>query len=511
MDVAPFVKRFMALLSGLDRAHGTYQIAKRAPMPGQKVKGKALTVQEEVTEEKWRMHLAGEQGLGIIPVCEDGTVGWGAIDIDVYDIDLLALEKVLVALRLPLVLVRTKSGGAHLYLFCNEPITAKFIRSKLTEWAVLIGHPGVEIFPKQDVISNPGDTGNWLNMPYFDAANETLRYAIHQGEPLSLEDFLELANGRRVAKAALEAFTVGNEDDIFADGPPCLQRLTKIGFPRGTRNRGLFNLGVLARLAAGDDWQDKVEDLNRRYMQPPLSSGEVVTTIKSLTRKTYFYTCTQDPIASVCSKDICRGRKFGIGNADADNAQVVIDHIIKLDSRPPVYIVSIDGQHIQCSSHDLLSQSNFRRLVMERNNRVIPLLKGGVWDKILNDKMQNLEVIAAPDDSGPEGQLLTFLQDFCTSWAHANSRDEILLGKPWLNPEDRYYYFRSRDFESYLEHQHFRNFTGPERWEILRRNGASAEQRSIKGTTRNVWRIPASIFSVQTEEHSIPKIQGDDI
>jgi hypothetical protein len=506
-ELATLVPRFMTLFAGLERAHGVYHPAKKT-VAGEKVKGKALTRQEPVTAELWRKHLAGEQGLGVVPIREDGTVVWGVIDVDVYDLDLPALEKKLTELQLPLVTLRTKSGGAHLYLFCAEPITAQYARAKLTEWAVLIGFPGVEIFPKQTDIARV-DTGNWLNMPYFNAA-DTTRYAIFDGQPLAAEEFVTFAEGRRVLKAALEAFIIGN-DELFDKGPPCLQHLAKVGFPRGSRNRGLFNLGVLARFARGDDWRETVEDFNRLYMQPPLSSTEVLQTIKSVGRKQYFYTCTQEPIVSVCSKEICRGRKFGIGNNDADTAPVVIDQITKIMTTPPMYIVAVEGASIQCSSSDLLSQLQFRRLVMEKTDRIIPMLKGQVWDALLQDKLTNAEKVDAPVDAGPEGQLLSFLQDFCTSWAHANNRDEILLGKPWLNPDDDHYYFRSRDFEAFLEHQHFRSFSGPERWEILRRSGATSEQRSIKGATRNVWRIPMSLFTKQIEEHHTPRIPGDDL
>lgn len=506
MELAP---RFAALFAGLERAHGAFWPTKAGAAAGEKLKGKVLTKQEPVTLVLWEKHLAGKQGLGIIPVREDGTLSWAAIDVDVYPIDLVALEAKLREIRLPLVVVRTKSGGAHLYLFCAEPVAAKFIRAKLTEWTVLIGYPGVEIFPKQDGVGAV-DTGNWLNMPYYNA-DDTTRYAIFDGVPLSAVDFLTLAEGRRVTKEALDAFVVSNADDIINNGPPCLQHLAKEGFPRGSRNRGLFNLGVLARFAGGDDWRDHVERFNSQFMQPPLSAAEVVTLQKSLTKKDYFYTCSQDPIASVCSKEICKGRKYGIGNTDTARAPVVIDNITKINSIPPMYVVAINGKSVQCTSHDLLSQPSFRRLVLEKTDQIIPMLKGPVWEALLAEKFSSLEIVEAPTDSGPEGQMLAFLQEFCTSWAHANNRDEILLGKPWLNPDDAFYYFRSGDFEAYLEHRHFRNFTGPERWEILRRHACEAMQLSVKGASRNVWKIPARLFTAQIEPHSIPQIPGAEL
>ncbi len=75
-------KRFMELFDGLDRAYGTYEIdTKRAD--GKQL-GKATTLKKPVTIELWMDHLQGKQGIGIIPIRDNSTCKFGAIDIDVY-------------------------------------------------------------------------------------------------------------------------------------------------------------------------------------------------------------------------------------------------------------------------------------------------------------------------------------------------------------------------------------------------------------------------------------------
>ena len=114
--------RIWDLFAGLDRAYGTYQVT---DAEGKKLSGQARTVQQPLTRDVWELHLSGERSLGVIPIRDDNTVAFAAIDIDTYPLDLVALEAQIAELGLPLVVVRSKSGGAHLYLFIEEGIAAQ--------------------------------------------------------------------------------------------------------------------------------------------------------------------------------------------------------------------------------------------------------------------------------------------------------------------------------------------------------------------------------------------------
>jgi hypothetical protein len=125
----------------------------------------------------------GDYGIGVIPIREDASCVFGAIDIDEYangESTRAVVEKV-AHLKLPLVACQTKSGGIHLYLFLRDkPVRAELVRMKLMEWATVLGHRGVEVFPKQSVLASKEDVGNWINMPYYRGA-ETNRYAVLPG------------------------------------------------------------------------------------------------------------------------------------------------------------------------------------------------------------------------------------------------------------------------------------------------------------------------------------------
>ena len=153
--------RVFKLFSGLDRAHGSYNLSGKITEKGKK-QGNALTKTEPATEELWQQHLDGKYGLGIFPLKDDGTCKWGAIDVDIYNLDFTKLEKDLSKIKLPLIVCKTKSGGAHIYLFLKDFAEAKLVRTKLMEAAVTLGYSGVEIFPKQIRLASEKDFGNWF-------------------------------------------------------------------------------------------------------------------------------------------------------------------------------------------------------------------------------------------------------------------------------------------------------------------------------------------------------------
>lgn len=508
-------ERFMQLFAGLDRAYGTYEIpeANKNVEEGEKVQGKALTVHAPVTATLWEAHLTGKKGIGIVPITDSSKIVWAGIDIDVYPLDIDALEQKCNALNLPLVLCKTKSGGVHALLFMQEPTAAKLVRHKLMEWAIAIGHPGVEVFPKQNSLANKQDVGNWLNMPYFAASGgETKRYCYYNGQALKTQQFLELAESRKVSTAALTAFTLAsvNDGSDFEDGPPCLQHLSRVGFPRGGRNMALFNIGVFARMVDGDDWKDKLDTYNRELMDPPLSTSEVMNTIKSVQRKTYFYTCDKEPIAGVCNKEICKQRKFGIGqNSEGSVAPVMLGCLTKINSDPPMWIIDVEGYRMEVTTDDLMNQQRFRKLCMEKINKFPPMIKQPIWEAAVRERLANVEIIEAPSDSSPEGQFMLHLEEFCTSRVTANTRDELILGKPFTDPETQLTYFRSMDFIKYLDQQHFREFDEKKIWSLFHKLGAGHKQFQIKGKCVMTWFLPA--FAKQNAEFELPEIQHDEM
>jgi len=109
---------FEKIFDGLKRAHGCTYI-NTAPANGEKLKGKSFVKREPVTSSHYENHLKGvEPTLGIIPINDNNQCIWGCIDVDSYaGFDHKKLLSKIKVLKLPLVVCRSKSAAAHIFLF----------------------------------------------------------------------------------------------------------------------------------------------------------------------------------------------------------------------------------------------------------------------------------------------------------------------------------------------------------------------------------------------------------
>ncbi len=502
--------RFIQLFRGLERAYGVYIIPQGDQgNSGRKLKGDPRTVRKRITDQHYREHLAGTRGLGVIPIRDDGTVLWAAIDVDRYNVNLKALASVLA--DTPFVVCRTKSGGAHLYVFFREPARAGVIRGALEDVATALGFGGSEIFPKQDTLT-PKDVGNWINLPYYDA-NRTTRYALspEDGRALSLEEFVSCAESRCTTQAELLGLKFRVPEDEFEGCPPCLEQLIADGFPPGTKNNGLFNLAVFAKRRFPDEWEARVQGWNERYMNPG-TAQEVGNLIRSLRRKDYVYKCKDEPICSVCDKTTCRTRRHGVGGGDTQRARfsVEIGRVVRINTDPPSYTLEINGRVVEMEVEDLLEQRRFQRRALAVANVFVRRVKEDAYATVIQEVIDRAEQVEAPEEASPRGQFWILVERFLTERAPARERDELLDGRPWTDEDGTRIWFRSTDLLTYMDHQRFRAFTATQVYALLRERGLDHRGIQIKGKYANYWGIEAGRFTRQTESLETPRVDGED-
>ena len=280
--------RFKEIFEGNNSAYGQLILSGSKTDKG-KAEGKAFIKRQPVTEKLWEEHLAGKDpALGVIPINENNECKWGCIDVDQYNLDHLSIMRNIKGFGFPLMTFRSKSGGAHLFLFAKEFIPASLMQSKLKAMAEALGYAGSEIFPKQtEILVERGDTGNFLNLPYHGGIRG-LRYTFKAGgEAASLESFYSIYDEWVQTKEQIENIIVKQKtesNDAFKDGPPCLNKLAQDGFGEGSRNNALFNVAVYHKQANPDTWEDMLMSDNQKYMEPPLSFNEVQQLIKSVGR-----------------------------------------------------------------------------------------------------------------------------------------------------------------------------------------------------------------------------------
>lgn len=490
----------MTLFEGFAGAHGTYEAedAKNGSVK-KEIKRTAKTLRSPVTLDLWKQHIAGDRMLGIISIREDSNCRWGAIDIDRYDIDHQQLVVRLDELKVPACVCKTKSGGAHVFLFFSEPVPAADVMSRLRELAAALGYGDSEVFPKQDTIkTDRGDLGNWLNMPYS-AGNKTVRFCVRaDGRGMALESFLTYAEGRRISHGQLMALVFYTPKPEFADGPPCLEHLAGVGINEGARNNGLFALGVLAKKMSPDAWEELVEKWNRDIVRPPLPHNEVALVVKGLKKQAYNYKCHDAPIVSFCNMALCRTRKHGIGPSGAAK---IIESISILDTDPPLFFVALKtGGVVECDGSTLLAPRGFQEKVLLQLRQVIPLYKTDEWLRQVQICVENATLIEAPKEVGVSGHFEDLLERFCTDRHAGESRDELLLGKPWVDEDRERVYFRLRDLQDHLNRSRFHELTRAQIVTKIREFGGAADFFNIRGKGVNTWWVPRSKFTWQESE-----------
>lgn len=500
-------ERMMALFRGFDGAHGTHGQTDKNQNKGGKleIKKSARTIRERVTVGHWEKHLSGETPLGIIPIDENNMCSWGCIDVDRYDIDHVEIVKKIRSLKLPLVVCKTKSGGAHAFLFLDPPAPAEDTRAALSNMAAAMGWGDCEIFPKQNqVLLERGDLGSWLNMPYL-GGNETQRYAVKETmAAYSVSEFLEMAEAARVriqdvpritGKKTRKRDSHDDEDaGPMADGPPCLQHLAAAGFPDGTRNNGLFALGIYCQKKYGEDWRNKLEEMNREYMRPPLTSEEVMGVIKNLEKKEYNYSCRDQPLCSHCESAVCRGRKFGVGGAGQFPR---ISGLSKLESDPPIWFMDIEDQRIELDTKQLQDYRQFQHVCMERLTIFYMPLRADTWAAIVGDSMQNAVILEASPEMSVTGHFMELLESFCMDRHRGERWEDIRQGRPFLDPDTGRHYFRLKDLMTHLDREGFRawgrNKVGQHVSDMGGRMG-----KNIAGSFVNMFWVPAESFDEES-------------
>ena len=507
------VKKMMSLFSGNMKAHGTHGQPTRNGLKWE-IKNTAKTLREPVTEDLWRQHLDGKRPLGVVPINDDAQCFWGSIDVDEYDVDLLAIMRA--AEKYPLVPCRSKSGGLHLFLFASEPVPAGDMRSALRALAASMGKASAEIFPKQsNVLSSRGDVGNWMVMPYYgDTYGGKLKnqHGLKKtGSEMTLQEFISFADEKRLnAKQFDELVRSTHTGKVaamgkkkhsgrvngtqiggpFGDGPPCLQHLSNSGFPEGGRNSALFMVGLYLKRAFPADWRKRLEEDNQKFMKPPLTSDEVTQVRKQLDKKEYEYTCKTEPMQSHCDAGICRTRKFGVGGGASDYPEIT--SMTQFLVNPPIWFVDVNGHRLEVLTEDLMNYSRFCLEMAKKTRVILSPMKQADWIKLLQEASRGAEPLSAPMEMTQLGHFRELLQEFLTNRARGTRMEDILMNKPVLIEEQGRYYFQFKDFETFLDKKKMskafpRNYF---RSMMVQLDGGHVDRHVKKETNRSLWWVP---------------------
>lgn len=452
------MRDFPSLFKGREDAHGHYfSLAGKDATDRGKIVSKAESVHDPVTPALFQKHLAGKDRLGIIPVRADGKTGWFCIDVDFYKIGNKTLAeaggypkiaKAIEKLGLKLLITRSKSGGAHLWCFLEEPIpaaeankAAKLFFKKLNladalgiEQKELEQH--VDLFPKD---FSPNNIGSWVNLPYFGEACHCV--GLDGKQDLSLEKFVFLANNNLTHPDDLN-FKVdekaANPNKAKSGRPPCIDYMIENNVPEGHRDDAVTHFAIYALKAFPDTWEEETRAFNEQHCEPPLNQGEINKTLKSVGSRQYEgYMCKK--IENIfCDKSACRKREFGIGKDTVTEGgeELGIEHIEKIDGEEPVYLLTMFGKTFPVNLVDLYLYVNFRRRAMGATNKLIPALKQPEWEEILSEKLEMMEVTEAAVDTQMRDRVIKQFQNWCDQGVATDSLEAALTANSPFYTQD---------------------------------------------------------------------------
>ena len=356
----------------------------------------------------------------------------------------------------------------------------------------MLGQGTAELFPKQTTIrADRQDLGSWINAPYQDAAN-TKRYGVMaNGDTMSPEEFLAAAEAAKQPAGWFTQPWARNTKSF--DGPPCLQHLMDLGFPEGTWNVGVFNLGIYCKKAFPDDWKRHLEQLNAKNFpidKWPVSDLDPIK--KSLTRRDYFYQCGKHPLKQYCDRETCRQRAYGVGAA---NLLPSLSSLTMLLTSPPVWFLDIEGPHrIELTTEELFNPLAFQ--IKCGNHRVVvPVTGRAAWTEYLRPFITKANEIpvaddGSGDDSSPRALFLELLESFCTDRVQGQSLEEVRQRKPYT--ANGVTIFRLSSLMAFMSQKGFKNFQRRDAVVTLKSPGVGGKnwEQSVCGKSTRLWSVP---------------------
>lgn len=489
MDLSIAVlKDFQAIFYGHANTYGVH-IEKKSEDKDVKKRGENYTKSEPVTEDLYVNHLAGVQGLGIVPIMSTGECAFGVLDVDKYGTDHAVLLRAIFSYDLPLVPFRSKSGGLHLYLFFSKPEPASKVIDILESFKILLSlDEKTEIFPKQRAIKD-GQTGNWINLPYFNY-EDTKQYLMdREGYKLSLE---EAINTAKIKRASIDSIKKSLEALPMADGPPCIQSINLLG-ETSFRNNYLMSVATYYKAKVGDDFQFAVAEANQNLVDPLELDRLTATVIASHKKRSYTYLCKEEPICSICHKNVCKKRKYGIGGSEV--SELTYESLEQIRTDPPYYIWTINGKKLKFYTEaDLINQNMFRQLCLRYINILPMKLKEETWTDIVNKALKEMtfQDVEEKAEVSPGAMFKSYLVEFLTKRAPAQTKLQIMHGRVYKDTVSRTFVFKGNDLIAFLHGEKaFRTYGTTEIHERLKTMQAVAGPYRVDGDhVQHVWKLP---------------------
>lgn len=454
---------------------------------------------EPVTFEHYERHLKGEMSLGIYPLLDDGTCHFFALDLDEKNFDKAkSIREELKNNLIPAYIAESKSKGYHIFGFALERFKAKEIRRVLHNILTKLNIK-LEIFPKQDIVSQTTPFGNYINLPCFghsrpflsgDLKEVPLEVAIerikfvpqisidHVLESLPKEPPQEEPGAKRQAKPKGKL--------------PCFEKMMA-GVPEGCRDEVTFRLAVhLHRQGMPPQLAEAtLLEWDAKYNRPSIGSTIIRQKIKQAYSGKYGLGCLNDLIQPFCERDcpIYRKRHTEIDQRKmVGGKEIEIMGLSRLGTTPPSFGLTIDSSKLEMSPSDLLSLKRVKAKAIETLSYVpFSGMKPSEWEILVNSLLAEVKEEEAPKDASTQARYIECVYDWLETTPGAERPEDVQAGRP-IKKEDGFF-FRMKDAVNYLAKHHRLNVEPGELYRVVKAAGGGTQPTRL-GKVFKLWFLP---------------------
>ena len=487
------IDKFINIFEGLSSAYG--QFRKDNNRLAVKVEGKSFIEKKPVTKELWQNHLNGTgPNLGVFPLTREGTCKWGAIDIDVNNFDYEDLLNRIRKQKLPLIMFRSKSGRAHVYMFMKDFTPAQEVQTVMKKFAGKLGLADKldRVYPMQTSLSK-NDFGSWLNMPYYNQEETSTCAYKDNFDGATIEEFFEMYDkyvqtdlSQHLVEEVKQNIKKPKEKTLEDILLPCTKNCLKLNnnkIPDENRNDYLLHMYTWSMRAVEKgvkkipeyskmDAETLLKYFNQEYMARPVEEKEIQNTIFKSKDKEYKYLCKKPTITKYCDSSACTRHLCGITPLDAEKlvkATQALGKITRYLSEPPIFFESVDVKNengsgykrirIEMQGEDIINKQKWLNKLA--NQGYFPHIslheqKSSDFLVMQYERLENCLNEAADEEASEDFEFKSIIYSFVNKMTVSYNKEDLLKNACYVNKDTHELDFKLPSLMEYLKSNHIK-------------------------------------------------------
>ena len=487
------IDKFINIFEGLSSAYG--QFRKDNNRLAVKVEGKSFIEKKPVTKELWQNHLNGTgPNLGVFPLTREGSCKWGAIDIDVNNFDYEDLLNRIRKQKLPLIMFRSKSGRAHVYMFMKDFTPAQEVQTVMKKFAGKLGLADKldRVYPMQTSLSK-NDFGSWLNMPYYNQEETSTCAYKDNFDGATIEEFFEMYDkyvqtdlSQHLVEEVKQNIKKPKEKTLEDFLLPCTKNCLKLNnnkIPDENRNDYLLHMYTWSMRAVEKgvkkipeyskmDAETLLKYFNQEYMARPVEEKEIQNTIFKSKDKEYKYLCKKPTITKYCDSSACTRHLCGITPLDAEKlvkATQALGKITRYLSEPPIFFESVDVKNengsgykrirIEMQGEDIINKQKWLNKLA--NQGYFPHIslheqKSSDFLVMQYERLENCLNEAADEEASEDFEFKSIIYSFVNKMTVSYNKEDLLKNACYVNKDTHELDFKLPSLMEYLKSNHIK-------------------------------------------------------